>query len=152
MPISITAVRLLPCLRTVAAAEGGGYGASSAAGVLWYVGGGLDLGPVQRHVLHAAGLDETRCLETHVVHLVHELDGELVVPVQTEQLVLIVALVEEDDVHGDAADLVDGLHLGDDARRVVTLILQAKVEHARLELLDLRLGRPEAELQVDGVG
>ena len=72
-------------------------------------------------------------------------------PSKPQQLVLEVALVEEDDVHIDTINLVDGPHLGDDAGRVVALVLDAEVEHAGLEFLNLGLGGAEAERQVDGV-
>ena len=111
-----------------------------------------NLRPIHRHILPSTGGHETGSLDAHVVHLMHQLCGELVVPSKPQQLVLEVALVEEDDVHVDTINLVDGSHFRDNLRTVITLVLDAELEHAGLEFFDLGFGGAEAERQVDGVG
>lgn len=113
---------------------------------------GWDRSPIHRHVPPTTRRNKTRRLQTHVVHLPHELDGKTVVACETEELVLVVALVEKDDVHGDRGNLVNGLNFRDNPRGIITLVLEAKFQHSGLELLDLGFCRAEAELEIDRVG
>lgn len=69
-------------------------------------------------------------------HLVHELGGELVVALETEEFILEVGLVEEDDVKGDGVHFVDGADFGDDTWEVVALVLEDELKHAGFQLFD----------------
>lgn len=66
----------------------------------------------------------------------HELGGELVVALETEEFVLEVGLVEEDDVECNGVHFVDGADFGDDTGEVVALVFEDELEHASFEFFD----------------
>jgi len=81
----------------------------------------------------------------------HELHNELVMTIQAQQLVLVVALVEEHDVHRHTVDLVNGLDLGYDAWLVIAFVLEAEIRHSGLEFFDLRLCGAKSQFQIDRI-
>lgn len=111
----------------------------------------LNLRPVNRHFPHSTGLHNTWPLDTHFFHLVHQLDSKPVVSSETEQFVLVVGFVEENDVHRDAVALINSLHLGQNLRLVVSLVLETELQHAVLELFDLGFRGAEFDFQVDRI-
>lgn len=103
-------------------------------------------------VLVTAWLGLAGALDAEEGHLVHELGGELVVALETEEFVLEVGLVEEDDVERDRVHLVDGADFGDDAGQVVALVVEDEFEHAGFQLFDDAGWCAEAEDKFDWVG
>lgn len=81
---------------------------------------------------------------TQLGHLVHEFGRELIVALKSEQLVLEVGLVEEDDVQGDRVYLIDGPYFTDDPGLVIALVLDDKLQHTSFKFLDEYAGRAES--------
>lgn len=81
---------------------------------------------VERIILRTTGLRLAGTLDAELLHLVHQLGRELVVALETEEFILVVGLVEEDDVERHRIDLIDSPDFTDDPRQVVALVLEDK--------------------------
>lgn len=128
---------------TVGAGPGGGGGLIGGCGREWarilgilIVRRRVNWSVVEWIVLATTWLGLAGAFDAEEGHLVHELGGELVVALETEELVLEVGLVEEDDVERDGVHFVDGADFGDDAWEVVALVFEDELEHAGFQLFD----------------
>ena len=77
---------------------------------------------------------------------------ELVAALQSEQFVLPVGLVEEDDVEFEPVDFLDGAQFGQDVGLVLALLGGDKLEEHVAELLDLLERCTELDNDGDGFG
>lgn len=132
--------------------RGGGEEARVLVGGALVVRGRVDWGVVEGIVLATTWLGLAGAFDAEEGHLVHELGGELVVALETEELVLEVGLVEEDDVERYRVHLVDGADFGDDTGEVVALVIEDEFEHAGFQLFDDAGWCTEAEDEFDWVG